>query len=376
MGSLHSFDVYAPTFIPDGLRAVNFPPTGVLKTDPIYAINYEAYAASFIPPLFLHKRPVIDHLLQSHNANTHLACLYRCFRDEILALRTEIASRSLYKVPVAILNHQDGFKRGILHIPGLRENSPPIELEDVVSLRQLSGNQPSWQSGFTRVQFDARVDSIDRAEETVVLRINHCGYLSTLGSGFNVSFNSSLERIEAQGLSLALIQDLLNQTTSTSTNGSLIQSCRHTDDHEKQKCIECIDSGPRESQKNAWMRRMLFPENKDGALQTDLTHLAERQYFDDELNFEQQKAVDSVCQRNYGEVPFLIDGPPGTGKTKTIVSCLHLIYFSVLHSFPRDLPVWSKSTFISLFPSEARHPPPRIAIRPPISFCLLGVRPY
>lgn len=370
MGSLHSFDVYARTFVPDDLRSVNLQPAVVLGTGQSYAVDYEAYAASFIPPLFLHHRPVADDLLQSRATDAHLIYLYRCLKDEMLALHTEIASRSLYKVTVAIFDHQDGSKRGLLHIPGLRENSPPIELEDVVSLRQLNVNKPSWQIGFTGVQFDARVHSIDRGKETVVLRINHCGYLMPFSSDFNVSFNLSFERIEAQGLSLALIQDLLNQTTSTSTNGSLTQSCKHTDDLEKLKFTECIDSGPHESEPNAWMRRMLFPENEDGALQTNLTHLAERQYFDDELNFEQQKAVDSVCQRNYGEVPFLIDGPPGTGKTKTIVSCLHLIYFSVLHSFPRDLPVWSKSTLISsLFPSEARHPPPRIAIRPPISFC-------
>lgn len=32
-----------------------------------------------------------------------------------------------------------------------------------------------------------------------------------------------------------------------------------------------------------------------------------------------QKAVDTILQQNYGNVPYLISGPPGTGKTKTIV---------------------------------------------------------
>lgn len=32
-----------------------------------------------------------------------------------------------------------------------------------------------------------------------------------------------------------------------------------------------------------------------------------------------QKAVDAVITHNFGDVPFLISGPPGTGKTKTIV---------------------------------------------------------
>lgn len=32
-----------------------------------------------------------------------------------------------------------------------------------------------------------------------------------------------------------------------------------------------------------------------------------------------QKAVDTILRQNYGNVPYLISGPPGTGKTKTIV---------------------------------------------------------
>ncbi len=45
----------------------------------------------------------------------------------------------------------------------------------------------------------------------------------------------------------------------------------------------------------------------------------ERPFFDEVLNWEQKKAVQSICQQNYGTLPYLISGPPGTGKTKTLI---------------------------------------------------------
>lgn len=37
------------------------------------------------------------------------------------------------------------------------------------------------------------------------------------------------------------------------------------------------------------------------------------------LNYEQVRAINTVVNEEYGSVPFLISGPPGTGKTKTMV---------------------------------------------------------
>lgn len=41
----------------------------------------------------------------------------------------------------------------------------------------------------------------------------------------------------------------------------------------------------------------------------------------------EQKAVDSVLARSYGNVPFLVNGPPGTGKTKTMVEIVAQMAF-------------------------------------------------
>jgi superfamily I DNA and/or RNA helicase len=65
---------------------------------------------------------------------------------------------------------------------------------------------------------------------------------------------------------------------------------------------------------------MLFPSELDCEEQTKPNpgHF-KRPFFDEELNWEQKKTIESICSRDYGTLPFLISGPPGTGKTKTLV---------------------------------------------------------
>lgn len=69
-----------------------------------------------------------------------------------------------------------------------------------------------------------------------------------------------------------------------------------------------------------WMRSMLFPENSDGYYQNTLNkRITDLELHDPLLNYEQLRAVNTVLNENYGLVPFIVSGPPGTGKTKTIV---------------------------------------------------------
>ncbi|KAF2020911.1 P-loop containing nucleoside triphosphate hydrolase protein [Aaosphaeria arxii CBS 175.79] len=70
---------------------------------------------------------------------------------------------------------------------------------------------------------------------------------------------------------------------------------------------------------NDWIRRMLFPRESDGQVQTELRKLPFQGMFDRLINYEQLQSVNSVSKQNYGVMPFIISGPPGTGKTKTIV---------------------------------------------------------
>ncbi|GME65484.1 DNA helicase UvrD/REP type [Neofusicoccum parvum] len=328
----HAFDVYARAFVPEELRSINIQPAIALHTLPSRTIDYDAYARHFIPPLFLQSRPD-DHALDQKktdyevlcpnqpvplSAETHAIFFCGAIRKERRALERDLANYAMYRVPMDVHHQYSGAAHLVLHVPGVRENSPRIELEDVVSIRQLVASR-AWdgvlQMGCTGIMYSTRVHLIDRAKELVTLRTDHGHTLMPINLGFNVCFNAPLGWIEAQRLSLALIQDSLDYSAPTLANGN--SKTHHTTNGVRGRAE--ADAEISEQGQASWIRRMLFPEDSDGALQTELTRLAKRKLFDEELNFEQQKAVDSVCQHNYGEVPFLISGPPGTGKTKTII---------------------------------------------------------
>ncbi|KAF2830728.1 P-loop containing nucleoside triphosphate hydrolase protein [Ophiobolus disseminans] len=70
---------------------------------------------------------------------------------------------------------------------------------------------------------------------------------------------------------------------------------------------------------NNWILRILFPTQEHGIIQTRLRKVPHRKLFDSAVNYEQAHAVNSICINDYGTLPYLISGPPGTGKTKTLV---------------------------------------------------------
>ncbi|KAF2628781.1 hypothetical protein BU25DRAFT_447762 [Macroventuria anomochaeta] len=50
-----------------------------------------------------------------------------------------------------------------------------------------------------------------------------------------------------------------------------------------------------------------------------LRNAPHRTLFDYAINYAQARAVNSICAADYGTLPYLISGPPGTGKTKTLI---------------------------------------------------------
>lgn len=75
-----------------------------------------------------------------------------------------------------------------------------------------------------------------------------------------------------------------------------------------------------------WLHSILFPTVQDCVIQDKLHPGTFQRFFDEEINWEQRKAVQSIWSQDYGNLPFLISGPPGTGKTKTVIeTALQLI---------------------------------------------------
>ncbi|ORY55709.1 uncharacterized protein BCR38DRAFT_491050 [Pseudomassariella vexata] len=69
-----------------------------------------------------------------------------------------------------------------------------------------------------------------------------------------------------------------------------------------------------------WIQSMFLPMAIDCEEQFLLNpEIFRRQFFDQKLNWEQKKAVESICLQDYCALSYLVLGPPGTEKTRTLI---------------------------------------------------------
>jgi helicase MOV-10 len=318
-------DVYARPFVPHIFRAINQAPANILTSTPGAWIDFQAYIQQFAGSSFLTvidtSKPISAPDYRTINSNhasqtarrddleldsrdlepeKYEACFKSALEQEAIAQQQECDDHALYRVLV-IRNNRDRDSRPnmhTLHVPGLREMSLRIEVGDIVQLRQLRVSargevlaplvikQPNGNSAHLprhpEVQHNSVVWSIDRRSEMLSLRIDHLARMSML---FNVCFTVQSGRIQALHRAVTTAADSLSTETDES-----------------------------------WMRSMLFPSPTDGYYQKTLNKFQLNfDLYDELLNYEQTKAVNTVLNEEYGPVPFIISGPPGTGKTKTIV---------------------------------------------------------
>ncbi|GAA5858396.1 hypothetical protein JCM1840_001183 [Sporobolomyces johnsonii] len=188
-----------------------------------------------------------------------------------------------------------------LEARSIREGWPPVDLGDVLNLRQLRPANGSWQG----LEFEASVAGINRAAGEVVLRCDGLmGYQESLV--FNVIWRVQDRvftewRKSTELLNLYLSQSVSSNTVSLSANPSSATPRART-------------RSPVES----W----LFPTQEDLASpDAPPPDEGEQQWVDTTLNEEQRNAVRSILWAQH-RAPFLISGPPGTGKTKTLVEAV------------------------------------------------------
>lgn len=295
-------DVYARPFVPQSLKAVNEAPATTIPSVPVRWIDFALYVGSFAGTSYLLADPPPPDLsgvarrsaVQSTptltgptppptdqpaalEADDYHTYFQNALIKEAAALQQECEDHALYKVPLANAQRDPRPCMYWLHVPGLRERSLRIEIGDVVQLRQLDFHT---RGGVLQVPHCFRHDSvvwaIDRRRETITLNVYGLVQKSLL---FNVCFSVQAGRLGALYRSVMGVQ-------------------------------KTLDGG------DGWLRSMLFPLDSDGALQRTLNKgTITWALHDPLLNYEQIRAVDTVITNGFG----LISGPPGTGKTKTLV---------------------------------------------------------
>lgn len=355
--------IYARPFVPEILTVINtLPPREVQSTPPRKAINFADFIgmsfglfARSLPSLPM---PALDYLTESSSRSSiRDPKEYEDFfqfhlREETQAQQTQNEAYSLYGQEVTIqpysLDFQSFQSQGeticLLRVPGIRENSPLIEDDDVVYLRRLIYGQDGspllmreWLEctkvkthtssvphqrhmfrkddpapGWTSVLYAARVLSVSRPNELLILRVKglpSVGLASGRVERFNVQFPYPVDRYLPMQYALPNVRRGLSQLRE-------YQGPR--DGQEDGGTSQLAD--PKIEQPVHWIQSMLFPTLGDSKMQENLHAGHFRQnFFDQVLNWEQKKAVEAVCEGKYGKLPYLISGPPGTGKTKTII---------------------------------------------------------
>ncbi|KAH8904124.1 P-loop containing nucleoside triphosphate hydrolase protein, partial [Coniochaeta sp. PMI_546] len=327
------FDVYATPFVQQALKSINSSSGTVIETRPLRFVDLTKYANAVLGQLLLPQipRPIdIDPAISPSAWKLAPATYEAYFRSwldsEIICQQKENDTYSLYESPAKVT-----FPRGnsepatcTILVPGLREYSPYVEEDDVIELRQLryeqSGKETvtlARQRPWTGIIYRARVSAVVRAKEVLVLRVEGLTLQTAevwMPYGippepsmehkisFNVRFPVPDERYRPMRHVLPQIQVALEAATLNT--------------------LQQADS-PRASNERTfhyWVQSMLFPTEADCDQQANLHSGSFNQTFlDDKLNWEQKNAVENVCLQNYGTVPYIISGPPGTGKTKTLI---------------------------------------------------------
>ncbi|KAL8927036.1 MAG: hypothetical protein Q9208_002581 [Pyrenodesmia sp. 3 TL-2023] len=372
-------DIYAHAYVPDAFLAVNKSPAILLSSTPVMAINFAQYTSTFASPLFLPplsslQAPTFDGAmpvdsidnLSIENYEQHLS---DCLVLDLEAQIPEIRTYDMFGVQLAVVDRVQELYS--LHVPGLRESTPRVAFGDNVmtrwikSLQRAIGNVAAEltaakeRTSNTLSVIQTPEDSVSSPEHdfgpigtpiksppirsrpdrfgaaTAPLRspkVARNGYFGALGTPVK---SPEFERQDYFGSMVPPPQGDLD--TSRSHRMKEAKQFPQRAFH-----ISAPDT-PVKYTNQSWIRRMTFPEESDGVIQKSLPQgTFKRSWFDRNLNYEQKKAIDAIVAGTYGSIPFMINGPPGTGKTKTMVELVTQLAFdpntygSILVCAPSD----------------------------------------
>ncbi|TFK37683.1 P-loop containing nucleoside triphosphate hydrolase protein [Crucibulum laeve] len=304
--SNHELDKYAEIFVPQYLKDIQ---TRLHTLQPIPPVNmYPSlrYRQTYLPPQLIDHSNKLDYspLLEAPplatDALSHSLTIESYYEHWISILRWELDTTSsereqitLWKIGIKVVIWDDS--EFLLFVPGIRENYPRLDIGDLLQMREVFEQQ---QTGSGRA-FEGRVMATRKREGFVhfyspTLRQHIQSIVphaltqeDNIPLLFNISFLVNARPLCTMASAAATLRDVLSTPSS---------------EHEV-------------------ARKWLFPNPEDlnsGAQAANGKYVDEDQWHDKGLNTEQRSAAAFVALYQ-SKIPYLISGPPGTGKTRSIV---------------------------------------------------------
>ncbi|GAA5910926.1 hypothetical protein JCM8208_006689 [Rhodotorula glutinis] len=224
---------------------------------------------------------------------------------EYTARALQLQQAALYAVPLRPVPPHPSDPPGpplyMLEARSIREGWPPVDLGDILNLRQLRPSFQSWQG----LEFEASVAGINRAAGEVLLRCDGLmGYQEAMV--FNVVWRVQ-DRIFNEWRRSTELADLYLNSSSI------------------------LQDGPPTKRRRTAIDSWLFPQSEDVSVHAPAPTKddLDPEWVDESLNEEQRNAIRSIIWGKQ-RCPLLLHGPPGTGKTKTLVESV----FQILKRHP------------------------------------------
>ncbi|KAI8806921.1 hypothetical protein BJ742DRAFT_814821 [Cladochytrium replicatum] len=284
-----AFDVYSKPFTPQAVIAVMSSPAVVRHGIPPPQPDYANYRKHMTPPwLYTHPTPIPPLPTVNDSSPTPPPLTLKTYKStftnllshELSTRASELRQHTLYGVPITpyIPPNLNPPRLFTITVPGVTESSPHLEIGDAVRARRVVPY-------FDGVEYEGYVYA-------VVRRIS-CAYVRFPG----LQFYGDDER---WNVSFCIRND---------TFGFMARA------------LEEVERWGEKDETNA--RAMLFPRVEDAVKKAEKKAVGEIEaYYDASLNPEQRKAVNDIVQGDYGRVPYVIWGPPGTGKTMTLIESI------------------------------------------------------
>ncbi|KAF9116749.1 hypothetical protein BGX27_011063 [Mortierella sp. AM989] len=294
-------DPYAKSFTPAFYRSLNLRNAHtVVSGDSVDTIDFQEYLKAADHPCykkhngkFSLEPPVVESLevilpgkiTIDLSADSYASRLLPLLQVEQHLIEEDVSSYNLYMVEIKIYDAALHYFQ--IQVSGLSERCPLLLRGDAIIVRQVTNGR------FSGVEYRTFVHGTNMRSNCVYVHLP-IGALPTLvNERWNIQFKVSNNKVREMYRAVSGVQEFIGY-------------------HPRNP------SGDGDGDQYYSPRSFLFPTIHDAKPKVKLPNLT-LQFMDPSLNWEQKAAVQSIIRNDYGLVPFIISGPPGTGKTKTLV---------------------------------------------------------